>query len=233
VAAYLAPQVMAYATVADVPPVVGLWALLPPLVCYAVLGSSRQLSAGPESSTALMTAAVLAPMAAGGPGHYAALAAALAVLVGAICFLAGVARPGFLANPLSRPVPVGYMAGIAIVLIGSQLGKITDVPAVGEQLVNQIRSLGTRIHDIHWPTVALSGSVLALLGFVSGVAGMHDVDDYPEARPVPGLVVYRYDAPLRFANAEDFRTRALAAIEPTPCPSSGSCSTPKPTWKWT
>ena len=52
----------------------------------------------------------------------------------------------------------------------------------------------------------------SVLGFVPGVAGMHDIDDYPEAKPVPGLVVYRYDAPLCFANAEDFRNRALGAV---------------------
>ena len=57
-----------------------------------------------------------------------------------------------------------------------------------------------------------------ILGFVPGIAGMHDIDDYPEAKPVPGLVVYRYDAPLCFANAEDFRERALAAVEESPTP---------------
>ena len=67
VAAYLVPQVMAYATVAGLPPVVGLWAALVPLAVYAVLGSSRQLSVGPESTTALMTATALGPLAAGDP----------------------------------------------------------------------------------------------------------------------------------------------------------------------
>ena len=69
----------------------------------------------------------------------------------------------------------------------------------------------------------------AILGFVPGVAGMHDVDDYPEASPEPGLLVYRYDAPLFFANAEDFRSRALAAVnESDDTGASGSCSTPRP-----
>src|SRR3954463_15571370 len=75
VAAYLIPQVMAYASVAGLPPVTGLWACLGPLAVYAVLGSSRQLSVGPQSTTSLMTVAVLAPMAAGDPGRYALLAA--------------------------------------------------------------------------------------------------------------------------------------------------------------
>ena len=92
VAAYLVPQVMAYATVAGLPPVVGLWAALVPLAVYAVLGSSRQLSVGPESTTALMTATALGPLAAGDPGRYAALAAAAALIVGAVCFVAGLVR---------------------------------------------------------------------------------------------------------------------------------------------
>ena len=107
VAAYLVPQVMAYATVAGLPPVAGLWAALGPLAVYALLGSSRQLSVGPESTTALMTAVVLAPIVVGDPARYAALAAATALLVGAICLLGGIARLGFLANLLSRPVLVG------------------------------------------------------------------------------------------------------------------------------
>jgi hypothetical protein len=61
----------------------------------------------------------------------------------------------------------------------------------------------------------------AILGFVPGVAGMHDLDDYPDADPVPGLVVYRYDAPLFFANAENFRERALAAVDESPVPVNG------------
>ena len=82
VAAYLVPQVMAYATVAGLPPVTGLWAVLPALVVYAFLGSSASLSMGPEATTALMTAIAIGPLAAGDPVRYAELAALLAVLVG-------------------------------------------------------------------------------------------------------------------------------------------------------
>ena len=163
VAAYLVPQVMAYATVAGLPPVAGLWAALAPLAVYALLGSSRQLSVGPESTTALMTAVVLAPIVVGDPAHYAAAAATLALLVGAICLLAGVARLGFLANLLSRPVLIGYMTGVAIIMIASQLGKITGVAVQGDEFVDQIRSFGASIGQIHWPTVVMAASVLLLL----------------------------------------------------------------------
>ena len=157
VAAYLVPQVMAYATVAGLPPVVGLWAALAPLAVYAVLGSSRQLSVGPESTTALMTATALAPLAAGDPGRYAALAAAVALLVGAICFVAGLVRIGFLADLLSRPVLVGYMTGVAVIMIGSQLGKVTGVSVEGDEFVDQMRSFIKGLDGVHWPTIALVG----------------------------------------------------------------------------
>ena len=163
VAAYLVPQVMAYATVARLPPVVGLWAALVPLAVYAVLGSSRQLSVGPESTTALMTATALAPLALGDPQRYAALAAAVALLVGAICFIAGLLRIGFLADLLSRPVLVGYVTGVAVIMIGSQLGKVTGVSVDGDEFIDQVRSFVTHLGDAHVPTVALAAAVLAVL----------------------------------------------------------------------
>ena len=107
VAAFLVPQVMAYAQVAGVPPVAGLWAALPALVAYAVLGSSRSLSMGPESTTALMTAVAIGPLAAGNPARYAELAASLALLVGLLSVCAGLARLGFVADLLPRPQTLG------------------------------------------------------------------------------------------------------------------------------
>ena len=124
VAAYLVPQCMAYAEVAGLPAVVGLWAVLLPMAAYAVVGSSRQLSVGPETTTAVMTAATVAPLASGDPARYAALAAGLALLVAAVCLVAWVARLGFLANLLSRPVLVGYMAGIAVIMLGMFATKL-------------------------------------------------------------------------------------------------------------
>jgi SulP family sulfate permease len=140
VAAYLVPQVMAYAEVAGLPPVVGLWSIIGPLAVYALLGSSRQLSIGPESTTALMTAVVLMPIAAGDPVRYATLAATLAVLVGGLCLLGRLAGLGFLADLLSKPVLVGYMAGVAVTMISGQLGKITGVKVDGSEFAPQIAS---------------------------------------------------------------------------------------------
>ncbi len=163
VAAYLVPQVMAYATLAGLPAVNGLWCAMVPLVAYAVFGTSRMLSAGPESTTALMTATAVAPLAAGNPAAYVSMSAILAVLVGLVCLFAGVIRLGFLADLLSKPVLAGYMTGLALIMIASQLGKLTGAPVEGDEIVDEIESL-VEVHDqMHTPTLVFSLAVLAVL----------------------------------------------------------------------
>ena len=180
VAAYLVPQVMAYAGLAGLPPVAGLWAILAPLALYAVLGSSRQLSVGPESTTALMTAIVVAPLAAGDQGRYAVLAAALAVTVGLLCLLAWAARLGFVAELLSRPVLVGYMAGVALTMIVDQLHRLTGVPVSGTKFFPQLLSFARHLSGLSPTTTASAASALAIL-FV--------VQRFWRAVPGPLLVV--------------------------------------------
>jgi sulfate permease, SulP family len=163
VAAYLIPQVMAYAGVAGLPPVTGLWAALPPLLLYALLGSSRSLSMGPESTTALMTAAAIGPLAAGDPGRYALLAATLAIGVGLLAVLAWLLRLGFVADLLSRPVLIGYLAGLAVIMIAGQLGRLTGVPVTGRSFAAELESFFRGIGQAQPATVLLSASVLAFL----------------------------------------------------------------------
>jgi SulP family sulfate permease len=163
VAAYLVPQVMAYAGVAGVPAVVGLWTAVPAMAVYALLGSSRQLSVGPESTTALLTAAAISPLVAGNPGRYAALTAGLAIVVGVICLVGWLTRLGFVADLLSRPVLVGYMAGVAVIMIIGQLHRTTGVPVEGSRVVTQLRSFISNLDELHWPTVLLSACTLAFL----------------------------------------------------------------------
>jgi high affinity sulfate transporter 1 len=163
VAAYLVPQVLAYATIAGLPPVTGLWAIVPALALYAVLGSSRQLSVGPESTTALMTAAVVAPLAAGDPIRHAQLAAGLAETVGLLCLLCWVMRLGFAADLLSKPILVGYLAGVAVIMIAGQLGKLTGVPVHGGTIFTQLASFVTHLPQVHVATLVLAASVLAFL----------------------------------------------------------------------
>ncbi|MGW3409307.1 SulP family inorganic anion transporter [Streptomyces sp. NPDC000888] len=163
VAAYLVPQVMAYAGVAGLPPVAGLWAILPALALYAVLGSSRLLSVGPESTTALMTATVVGPLAAGDPGRYAVLAAALAVTVGLLCLVAWAVRLGFVADLLSRPVLIGYLAGVALIMMVDQLPKLTGVRTTGSAFFPQLWSFVRHLSETHAPTLVFAAVVLAFL----------------------------------------------------------------------
>jgi SulP family sulfate permease len=163
VAAYLVPQCMAYGELAGLDPVVGLWAILPALVLYAVFGSSRQLSVGPESTTAVMTAAALAPFAIDDPSTYASLAAALALLVGAVCLVGYLFKLGFLADLLSKPILVGYMAGVALIMIGGQLGKVTNIPIEGETFFAQVRDLFTGLDQLDGATTILAACVLVFL----------------------------------------------------------------------
>ncbi|MFJ8061952.1 SulP family inorganic anion transporter [Streptomyces sp. NPDC096142] len=172
VAAYLVPQVMAYAGVAGLPPVAGLWGILPALALYAVLGSSRLLSVGPESTTALMTATVVGPLAAGDPDRYATLAAALAVTVGLLCLAAWAVRLGFVADLLSRPVLIGYLAGVALIMIVDQLPKLTGVSTTGSEFFPQLWSFLRHLPQLHVPTVLFAAVTLAFLFTVARLSRM-------------------------------------------------------------
>jgi sulfate permease, SulP family len=163
VAAYAVPQVMAYAELAGLPAVVGLYAILVPLAVYAFLGSSRQMSVGPESTTALLTAAAIAPLAAGDPARYAALAALLALVVAVYCLAARVLRLGFVSELLSRPVLVGYLAGVAITMIVGQLGTLTGVEVAGESVVARVVSFADGVAGLDPTITVLSATVLVLL----------------------------------------------------------------------
>ena len=164
VTAYLVPQVLAYAEVAGLPTVTGLWAVVPALVAYAVLGTSRQLSVGPESTTALMTAAGVAALIAAGAGAVGPtdVAALLAIAVGLLCVLGWVLRLGFVAELLSKPVLVGYMAGIAVLMIVSQLDKILGIETSGSTLGELWYAL-THLSEVHVPTFVLAMVTLTAL----------------------------------------------------------------------
>ena len=178
VAAYMLPQVMAYAEVAGLPPVAGLWAIIGSALVYAVLGASPQMSVGPESTTALLTAAAVAPLATGDVSRYATLAATLALLVGLICLVGRVLRLGALADLLSKPVLLGYMAGVAVLMVVSQVENLTGVAVAGDSLRALVESFTANIDQLHVPTVALSSIILAVL-----LLGAHR---YPRA-PMPLL----------------------------------------------
>ena len=151
VTAYLIPQVMAYAELAGLPAVVGLWASVGALLAYALLGSSNQLSVGPESTTALMTAAAIGALASVGSHEYADLAAALCLVVSGLCLLGWFGRLAFLAELLSRPVLVGYMSGVAGIMIVSQLGKLTGIDVAGSGVLPELRYVAGHLGGCTYP----------------------------------------------------------------------------------
>ena len=115
--AVIVPQGLAYGELAGLTPVAGLYAALLPLLLYPIFASSRRLMVGPESGLAILTVSALAPLAAARTSDYAALAAMLALLVGVMMVVGGIFRLGILADFLSRPVLVGFMNGVAVILI--------------------------------------------------------------------------------------------------------------------
>jgi high affinity sulfate transporter 1 len=163
VAAYLIPQCMAYGELAGVEPVAGLWAILPPMIIYAIFGSSTQLSIGPESSTAVMTAVAIAPFAATRSDTYISLAALLAIIMGLVCIAGYIAKLGFLADLLSKPVLIGYMAGIALIMIGGQIGKIAKIEIEADAFFGQISEFISKLELAHTPTLILGIAVLIFL----------------------------------------------------------------------
>ena len=137
-AAALVPVGMAYAELAGLPPVYGLYASLVPLLVYAVFGPSPVLVMGPDSATASLVAAAIVPLAFIEPSKRIALAGMLSLLVGAMVLVVGIARLGFVAALLSKPVRLGYMNGIAVVVVVSQLPKLFGFKAPAEGVFLQV-----------------------------------------------------------------------------------------------
>ncbi len=139
VAMMMVPQGMAYALVAGLPPVYGIYAsILPPLV-YAIFGTSMTQSVGPMAIVSLMTATALAPLAASGSGLYLVLAGQLAAMVGAVLLACGILRVGFLANFFSRPVMSGFTIGAALVIVSGQIrplfgGDLAHIDATSTEI---------------------------------------------------------------------------------------------------
>jgi high affinity sulfate transporter 1 len=125
--AVLVPSALAYATIAGVPPVVGLYTAPAALVLYAALGSSRQLITGPSAAAAALSAAIVGNAVAGNGGQFVATAAALAICVGLAALVAGVLRLGFVANFISEPVLKGFIVGLALTVIAGQVPKLFGV----------------------------------------------------------------------------------------------------------
>ncbi len=165
-AVMLIPQGMAYAMLAGLPPVVGLYASMIPLVLYGLLGSSRQLAVGPVAMDSILVAQGVAPLAGGDPELYLALATASAAIVGALQLGMGVMRLGFLVQMLSNPVVTGFASAAALIIGFSQLSQVLGVSLPRSSNIFEIGSGAlSRYGEWHWPTIGIAiGAFLLLVG---------------------------------------------------------------------
>ncbi len=157
------PQSLAYAILAGLPAVVGLYASILPLLAYTLLGTSRTLAVGPVAIVALMTGAALAGVAAPGTPEYLQAALVLSLLSGLMLVAMGLARLGFLANFLSHPVISGFLSASGLLIAAGQAGHLLGIEGGGYTLVAQLLTLAGNLGQVHWPTLALGGGSLAFL----------------------------------------------------------------------
>jgi high affinity sulfate transporter 1 len=209
--AVLVPVGMGYAEAAGLPAITGLYATIVPLIAYAIAGSSRVLVLGPDSALAGLIAATILPLAAGDPARAVALAAALAMLSGALCCLAGCFRFGFIADLFSKPIRYGYLNGIALTVLVGQLPKLLGFSVDGDSLPQRTNGLvqgvlGGRINGTacaigvaclmvmlafkrwapRWPGVliAVVGATLAVASLdLAATAGVSVVGVLPQGLP--------------------------------------------------
>jgi len=164
-AVMLVPQAMGYALLAGLPPIVGLYASVAPLLLYAALGTSRQLAVGPVAMDSILVAGAVGAIATVGVEQYVLIAAALGMMVGVVQAGLGFSRAGFLVNFLSRPVVAGFTAAAALIIAASQLGHLLGVEVPRTHHVHRVVWEALRsFADWSWPTLALgAGSVIALV----------------------------------------------------------------------
>lgn len=162
----LIPQSLAYALLAGLPPEVGLYASILPLVAYAIFGTSRTLAVGPVAVVSLMTAAAVGNLALAGTAEYLTAAIALAFLSGVILILMGLFRLGILANFLSHPVISGFITASGLIIAASQLKHILGVDAGGHNLLDILMALAGQLAHINLPTLVIGVSATAFLFWV-------------------------------------------------------------------
>jgi high affinity sulfate transporter 1 len=198
------PLSMGMAEVAGMPPITGLYSCVLPLVAYAIFGSSRQLVIALDASTAAMLAAAIAGLAGGDPLRYAALAGGTALLVGLILIAAGTARLGVVADFLSEPVLLGYQAGLALVVIASQLPRLLGITVIASDTVPRVRETFAALADANPWSVAI------------GIGVLGTMIEVRRRRPaVPGALIGVAGAALLVAGL-DLQSRGVAVLGALP-----------------
>ena len=225
--ALLVPQGMAYAELAGLPAITGLYTTVMCLFAYAAFGPSPYLVLGPDSSLGPMIAAAILPLAMGDENYAVALAGMLALLVGLVCVSAGIARLGFVADLLSAPVRLGYLAGLAVTIFVGQLPKLfgfsidadtflqeitlflqnldqTNVYALGVGLLCLGVILGLKRWKPNWPgiLIAVVAAILVTTIFNLVSEGVATVGVLPQGFPAPSFPrVNLADIPILAATA--------------------------------
>ncbi|MCI0686442.1 MAG: sulfate permease [Sporichthyaceae bacterium] len=161
--ALVVPQAIAYANIAGLPPQSGLFATFAALLAYALLGTSRQLIVSPTSSTAAISAALVAPLAMGDRDDFVALSAALALLVGTVLVVLGLLKMGFVSRFIAEAVTTGFMVGLGFFIIAGQLGGLLGIPVDADGFFPKIADLVSHLGEINGWTAAIGLGGLALV----------------------------------------------------------------------
>jgi high affinity sulfate transporter 1 len=180
-ATVLVPVGVAYAVASGVPGIYGLYATIAALLAYAVAGPSRILVLGPDSSLAALMLAVLVPLSGGDPQRAVALAGALAIVSGTVCIVAGIARLGFVTELLSKPIRYGYMNGIALTVLVSQLPHLFGFSVQGHGFLSNMREIARAMAEgrIRWIGLAVGAATLAVILLLKGSKRL----------PLPGILI--------------------------------------------
>jgi len=206
--ALLVPQGMAYAELAGLPPITGLYTSILCLTAYALMGPSRNLVLGPDSSLGPMIAATILPLigANGDPAKAVMLASMLALLVGAIMLLAGLAHGGFIADLLSKPTQIGYMNGLALTILVGQLPKLFGFSVDADGFIPELRGFfdGLVAGDTVAAALAVGVGALALILILERVM--------PKIPSVLAAVVLSIIA----VNAFDLTAHGVSVVGPLP-----------------
>ncbi|WP_205800149.1 SulP family inorganic anion transporter [Microvirga terricola] len=202
----LVPVGIAYAVASGVPGIYGLYATIVPLLAYALFGPSRILVLGPDSSLAAVILGVVMPLSAGDPSRAIAVASLMAVVSGSVCILAGVARLGFMTELLSKPIRYGYMNGIALTVLISQLPKLFGFSIESDGPLRNLWAIGAAIvaGKTNWIALALGAAALAAILLLK------------RAPRVPGILIAVVAATL-VVSVLDLSARAgVAVLGPLP-----------------
>lgn len=201
--ALLVPSALAYGALAGLAPVAGLYTALAAMIAYALFGSSRQLIIGPDAALPLMIAATIGPLAAGNLQHYAVLVATTSLLVGMICVAAALCHVGFVASFVARPILTGYLIGIALIVIVSQLGRLLGITLDSDTMLGQVWEAWTRRDEAHPGTLAIGAA---------SIAGMLAIKRFVPRLPGPLLAMIATALMVNWWNLDQHGVAVVGAI---------------------